>query len=129
MEQMKKLNTDKLRDATAVTVYASSIPDMLHEAGHGFIFEGQSYFSKIKTKQALDDAEREVSDKSLSTQTGLTNESNATMPASSPAHALCTLSVSNSAMMVAGFFSFLTQTVKEMTRYGMPAKEATILAA
>ena len=125
LENVTKLNLNSLREATGMAAFSSPIPDLFTKAGGGLYGKNESAFSRYPSYQKWKESGKEtIPEKLTSVKEGLLKAVTDYVPTDSPAHAIMTLSVSESCANLRAFCDFLTQTVESLESYGMPTQKA-----
>ena len=108
-----------------MAAFSSPVPDLFTKAGGGLYGKNESAFSRYPSYQKWKEAGKEtIPEKLTSVKEGLLKAVNDYVPTTSPAHAIMTLSVSESCANLRAFCDFLTQTVESLESYGMPTQKA-----
>ena len=108
-----------------MAAFSSPVPDLFTKAGGGLYGKNESAFSRYPSYQKWKEAGKEtIPEKLTSVKEGLLKAVNDYVPTTSPAHAIMTLSVSESCANLRAFCDFLTQTVESLESYGMSTQKA-----
>ena len=125
LENVTKLNLNSLHEATGMAAFSSPVPDLFTKAGGGLYGKNESAFSHYPSYQKWKESGKEtIPEKLTSVKEGLLKAVNDYVPTKSPAHAVMTLSASESCANLRAFCDFLTQTVESLESYGMPTQKA-----
>ena len=125
LENVTKLNLNSLREATGMAAFSSPVPDLFTKAGGGLYGKNESAFSRYPTFQKWKESGKETIPEKLTTvKEGLLKAVTDYVTTDSPAHAVMTLSISESCANLRSFCEFLTQTVESLESYGMTTQKA-----
>ena len=127
METVTKLKLSSTNDIMSICAYASPVPGLFSEIGHGTCAANEPAFSKFKTFKKWKDSQETLKRAMTSVKAGMIRSIDGDVPINSTAHTAMRLSVAESYSTMLAFMNYLTDTQEDLENSGLPTAKAWLL--